>query len=79
MTIWHVGYCDCDRCAVTEFLADINLSQYQDAIEDLGVTNVYELRDVHESDLIEIGIKRVEARRFLRSVAELPSQKQEQT
>ena len=45
------------------------LSQYEEALRQLGVGTAADLVDVEEQDLIEIGMKKVEARRLVRLAA----------
>ena len=47
-------------------LETARLSQYEDALRQLGVVTAADLVDVEEQDLIEIGMKKVEARRLVR-------------
>ena len=47
-------------------LETAHLSQYEDALRQLGVGTAADLVDLEEQDLIEIGMKKIEAKRLMR-------------
>ena len=47
-------------------LAQVNLSEYEDALIELGVSAPADLADLEEADCIEIGMKKLEVRRLMR-------------
>ena len=59
--------------SLAEFLAAANLGQYQQALEAFGASSVADLQDVSEEDLVQLGLKTLEVKRLLRSIAEATS------
>ena len=61
---------DMDRTApvvdLTSALAGANLSQYEDALRQYGVNSVEDIQDLQEADCIELGMKKLEAKRMMR-------------
>jgi hypothetical protein len=59
-----------DRAApvidLTSALAGANLSQYEDALRQYGVNSVEDVQDLQEADCIELGMKKLEAKRLMR-------------
>ena len=59
--------------SLAEFLAAANLGQYLQALEAFGASSVADLQDVSEEDLVQLGLKTLEVKRLLRSIAEATS------
>ena len=59
--------------SLAQFLAAANLGQYLQALESFGATSVADLQDVSEEDLVQLGLKTLEVKRLLRSIAEATS------
>ena len=49
---------------LSEVLANANLSQYEEALRDLGCAEVDDLRNLEEADLVETGMKKVRSTQF---------------
>ena len=47
-------------------LADAFLSQYEEALRELGCAFVSDLVDLEEQDMVEIGLKKIEIKRLMR-------------
>lgn len=45
--------------ATIEVLANARLSQYEEALRDLGCAELHDLRTLEEADLVETGMKKV--------------------
>ncbi len=55
---------------LSEALSEAKLSQYEDALRDLGCAVPEDLGDLEESDLMEIGMKKIECKRLQRVAAQ---------
>ena len=53
--------------SLSDFLASARLKQYEHALRDLGCTEVADLAHVDEAACIEIGMKKIEIKRLLRT------------
>lgn len=51
---------------LSEALSAAKLSHYEDALRALGCAMASDLRDLDESDLMEIGMKKIEVKRLQR-------------
>ena len=49
---------------LSEVLANANLSQYEEALRDLGCAEADDLRNLEEADLVETGMKKVRSTQF---------------
>jgi hypothetical protein len=49
-------------------LAGAKLLQYEHALRELGCVDAGDLADVEEEDLLEMGMKKIEAKRLMRLV-----------
>jgi hypothetical protein len=56
---------------LTQFLSVLSLGKYESGLVEIGVSHIEHLVDVVAEDLQEVGMKPVEQRRFLKSVAKL--------
>jgi hypothetical protein len=56
---------------LTQFLSVLSLGKYETGLVAIGVSHIEHLVDVVAEDLQEVGMKPVEQKRFLRSVAKL--------
>ena len=52
--------------SLSDFLASARLEQYEQALRDLGATEVADLAHVDEAACMEIGMKKIEIKRLLR-------------
>jgi hypothetical protein len=57
------------RETMTNLLSVAKLQQYAPALRELGCVEVADLADLEESDMMEIGMKKIEIKRLLRNVA----------
>jgi hypothetical protein len=46
----------------------VDLSQYEEALRELGCADAADLAEVEEAELLELGMKRIEVKRLLRHV-----------
>ena len=53
--------------SLSDFLASARLKQYEHALRDLGCREVADLAHVDEAACIEIGMKKIEIKRLLRT------------
>ena len=60
------GFATPEHLSLTEALATARLTQYEDALRELGCEIVQDLADVQEQDLMEIGLKKIEIVRLRR-------------
>ena len=58
--------------SLSEVLANAKLSQYEEALRDLGCAELDDLRNMEEADFVEIGMKKVLSTQFTRDHTLLP-------
>ena len=65
------------KIALLSFLDEHNLASTEPALRDLGAESVDDLRDLDDSDIERLGLKKLELKRFTRAVQELRAQADE--